>query len=446
MVYKKERSLNIKLRLTIMQFFQFFLWGAWLITFGAYASNTLKLSGTEIGAIYGTMGMASIFMPAIVGIIADRWINAEKVYGTLHVLGGIMLFIASQVNDANTLYWVMLLNSIVYMPSLAMSFSVAYSILTSKGLNVVTDYPPIRVWGTVGFIVAMWITSLLRLELSSAQLYIGSVSALFLGIYSFTLPACPPGNTGDNKSLLSSLGLDAFVLFKQTKMAIFFIFAMLLGAALQITNTFGDAFLHDFARNPLYQQNLAVKYPAILLSISQMSETLFILAIPFCLKKFGIKKVMLISMFAWVFRFGLFAFGNPGNGLWMLILSMIVYGCAFDFFNISGSLFVETETSPNIRASAQGLFIIMTNGIGAFIGARASGLVIDYFTTTSPSSSAVGAIHGLSSNLPMRDWHSIWLTFAGYSLVTALLFIPIFKYKHTPQVENKHSSSMAANI
>ena len=418
--------MHIKLRLTIMQFFQLFLWGAWLITFGAYAFNTLKFTGAQIGAIYGTMGIASIFMPGITGIIADRWVNAERVYGMLHIFGGIMLFIASQVTDANALYWIMLLNSMVYMPTLAMSNTVAYSILEKKGYNIITDYPPIRVWGTVGFIVAMWMTSLFKWELSAAQLYIGSISATCLGFYSFTLPACRPCNTGEKRTLFNSLGLNALVLFKRRKMAVFFFFAMLLGAALQITNTFGDAFLHDFAANPEYKDTLGVRYPAILMSISQMSETLFILTIPYFLRKFGIKTVMLISMIALVFRFGLFGFGNPGDGLWLLVLSMIVYGCAFDFFNISGSLFVEMEADPTIRASSQGLFMMVTNGFGAYIGAQGSGLVIDSLTT-------------MVGGAPSRDWHNIWLVFASYVLVTLLLFIPLFRYKHDPKkLENFH--------
>jgi NHS family xanthosine MFS transporter len=263
----------------------------------------------------------------------------------------------------------------------------------------------------------MWVVDLCGWSLSPLQLYIGSAAAFRLGLYAFTRPSCPPAKSQKKRTLISSLGLDAFVLFKQPKIATFFIFAMLLGAALQITNTFGTPFLQEFAKNPAYASLFAVTHPGILMSISQMSETLFILAIPFFLSRFGIKKVVLMSIFAWVLRFGLFGLGNPGDGLVLLVMSMIIYGIAFDFFNISGSLFIETEASPEIRASAQGLFMIMTNGIGAFVGGWVSGWVVDYFT----------AADG------MKDWQNIWFVFATYALVLGILFAIFFRYKHVPK-------------
>ena len=266
----------------------------------------------------------------------------------------------------------------------------------------------------------MWTVSLLGFEKSASQFYVAAGAALLLGLYSFTLPKCPPQSANSsNQSLVEILGLKSFALLRDRKMAAFFIFALLLGAALQLTNAYGDTFLHDFDKNSAYQNTLTVKYPAIIMSISQISETLFILAIPFFLRRFGIKQVMLFSMIAWVLRFGLFAYGDPGQGLWMIILSCIVYGMAFDFFNISGSLFVETQTQPSIRASAQGLFMMMTNGFGAVLGSSLSGVIIQHYFTD-----AAG----------VKDWHSIWLTFAGYSLAIAVLFVFIFKHKHTPQV------------
>jgi len=236
---------------------------------------------------------------------------------------------------------------------------------------------------------------------------------LILGLYAFTLPKCPPSKTAGKKGFVSAMGLDAFVLFKRKKMLIFFLFALGLGAALQITNALGGAFLDDFRTT--YPDSFGVKHPNILISISQISETLFILTIPFFLQRFGIKRVMLMSIFAWVFRFGLFGVGDPGPGLWLLVLSMIVYGMAFDFFNISGSLFVEKEADIKIRASAQGLFMMMTNGIGAFLGTYISGRVVAYFTHDG-----------------VKDWHSIWFSFAGYALVLGILFPLVFRYKHDP--------------
>jgi len=423
---------NIKLRLIIMNFLQFFVWGAWLITIGAYWFQTLpKLyplldpsthlsvwTGSAFGALFSTMGIASLFMPALMGIIADKWVNAEKLYGICHILGAIVLFTLPLIKDPVTMFWVMLVNMMFYMPTIALAIAVAYNALKNEGKDVIKDYPPIRVWGTIGFIVALWVVSLLHLETTSGQFYVASAAALFLGVYAFTLPKCPPKlDRTTSTSLIDALGLNSFALFKNRKMAIFFVFAMLLGAALQLTNAYGDTFLHDFNNIDKYKNLIAVKYPAIIMSISQISETLFILAIPFFLRKFGIKQVMFISMMAWVFRFGLFAYGNPGDGLWMIILSCIVYGMAFDFFNISGSLFVETQSDPSIRASAQGLFMMLTNGIGAVLGSSISGIVIQkYFTYTDDS----------------KDWHGIWLTFAIYALIVAVLFVILFKHKHDP--------------
>ncbi|MEJ5316937.1 MAG: nucleoside permease [Tenuifilum sp.] len=414
--------MNLKLRLTLMNFLQFFIWGSWLLTIGAYWFQTKQWSGTEFGAIFSTMGLASLFMPAIAGIIADRWINAERLYGIFHILGGVMLFIVPMVNNPTTMFWVMLVNMMFYMPTIALSITVAYSSMKSKGMDIIKEYPPIRVWGTIGFIVALWFISLMGFETSSTQFYVASMASFILGLYAFTLPQCPPLARGHKKSLVDELGLNAFKLFKSTKMAIFFIFAMLLGASLQLTNAYGDTFLHDFAKLPQFADLVAVKYPAIIMSISQISETLFILTIPFFLKRFGIKNVMLMSMVAWVLRFGLFAVGDPGPGLWMIILSCIIYGMAFDFFNISGSLFVETQSEPSIRASAQGLFMMMTNGFGAFLGSSISGIIIDKFFTI--PNAPEGAIQ--------FNWTGIWITFAAYSLVVAVLFAFLFKHKHNP--------------
>lgn len=409
--------MSIKFRLTILNFLQFFLWGSWLISFGGYLIVQLQFSGAQVGAIYATMGVASLFMPGLLGIIADKWINAERVLGMCHIIGAGLLFWASQVTDPNAMYWIMLLNSMMYMPTISLANSVSYNVLTQNRLDVVKDFPPIRVWGTVGFILAMWMVDVLGWGLSPMQLYIGSLAAFTMGLYSFTMPQCKPSKVVKSKSILSSLGLDAIILFKQRKMATFFFFAMLLGGALQITNTFGNTFLRDFANNPAYTDSFGVKYPNILLSISQISETLFILAIPFFLRRFGIKKVMLMSMLAWTLRFALFGVGNPGSGLYLLVLSMIIYGMAFDFFNISGSLFVEKESDTKIRASAQGLFMIMTNGFGASIGGFVSGIVVDHYTSTEG----------------IRDWGVIWMVFAAYALTVAILFAIFFKYKHVPE-------------
>jgi NHS family xanthosine MFS transporter len=411
--------MSIKFRLTILSFLQFFIWGAWLITIANYWFGTKQWGGKEFGDVFGTLGISSIIMPALTGIIADKWINAERLYGILHILGGLALVYITQIDDPQTFYYIILAAMIFYMPTISLSNSIGYTILKNNNFDVVKVFPPIRVWGTIGFIAAMWVTNLSGNKASSNMFLISAAASFVLGIYSFTLPKCPPQRLiSENATLTEKLGLNAFKLFANYKTALFFIFSMFLGGALQLTNMYGDVFLSDFEKVPQYADSFVVKYSTIIMSISQISETLFILAIPFFLRRFGIKTVMLISLFAWVLRFGLFAYGNPTTGLWMIIVSCIVYGMAFDFFNISGSLFIETTTSPAIRSSAQGLFMMMSNGFGAYFGAKISGIVIDkYFTLTDKS----------------RDWHGIWLSFSIYALVIAILFGILFKHKHNPK-------------
>ncbi len=409
--------MSLKFRLTVMSFLQFFVWGAWLITVGNYWFATKQWSGAEFGAIFSTLGISSIIMPALTGIIADKYINAERLYGILHILGGIALFYIPQVDNPSTFYWVIFAAMLCYMPTISLSNSVTYNILKTNKFDVIKVFPPIRVWGTIGFIAAMWLTNLSGNKASANMFYISAVSAFVLGIYSFTLPKCVPQKLiSQNATIAQKLGLDAFKLFGTYKMALFFLFSMFLGGALQLTNMYGDVYLSEFGKIPEYANSIIVKKSTLIMSISQISETVFILAIPFFLKRFGIKQVMLISMLAWVLRFGLFAYGNPADGLWMIIMSCIVYGMAFDFFNISGSLFVETTTDSTIRSSAQGLFMMMSNGFGALFGGLVSGVVIDKFFT----------LEGV------RDWHGIWLSFAGYALVIAVLFAVMFKHKHDP--------------
>lgn len=411
--------MNIKIRLTVMNFLQYGVWGAWLITLGAYLGGSLHFDGAQIGSFFATMGIASLFMPAVMGVLADRFIPAQKLLGLCHFAAAAFLIYGASQTQYGTLYTAILLSVMFYMPTIALSNSVAFNALEKSGLDTVKDFPPIRVWGTVGFICSMWMVDLLGLGLSSNQLYFSAALGILLGVYSFTLPSCPVNRNAGPSSLVDKLGLRAFTLFKQRKMAIFFIFSMMLGMSLQITNAFADGYIKSFGDVAVYGEQylgtFGVEHSTILISLSQISETLCILLIPFFLHRFGIKIVMLISMFAWVLRFGLLGAGDPGSGVWMFILSMIVYGVAFDFFNISGSLFVEHETSDSIRSSAQGVFMIMTNGFGAFIGSYIAGAVVKSF------------------NFPMS-----WYIFAAYSLVVAILFAIVFKYKHNPSEAPKH--------
>lgn len=411
--------MSIKLRLTAMSFLQFFVWGAWLITVANYWFGTKQWSGEKFGDIFATLGYSSIIMPALTGIIADKWLNAEKLYGILHILGGLFLACIPLAGSPVAFFGIIFGAMLCYMPTISLSNSIAYTILKNNNYDVVKVFPPIRVWGTIGFIAAMWLTNLSGNKASGNMFYISAVSAVILGIYSFTLPKCPPQKLiSENASLSQKLGLDAFKLFKNPKIAMFFVFSMFLGAALQLTNMYGDVYLSEFAKVPAYAESFVVKYSTIIMSISQISETLFILAIPFFLKRFGIKQVMFISMMAWFLRFGLFSYGNPQEGLWMIIVSCIVYGMAFDFFNISGSLFIETTTDSKIRSSAQGLFMMITNGFGAVLGSKISGWMIQKYYTSADG---------------VRNWQGIWLVFAIYALIVGILFLIFFKHKHDPK-------------
>lgn len=397
-----------------MSFLQFFVWGSWLITIGNYCGTTLQWSFSDFGAIFSTMGISALIMPTIMGFVADKWVNAERLYSILHLGNASAMLLLPTIDDPTVFFWVVLAAMICYMPTLALSNSIAYQTLNSANHDLIKIFPTIRVWGTVGFIAAMWITNLTGNKATAGQFYISAVAGILLAVYSLTLPKCPPQHKTEHANGKSNILKDALKLMTDYKMALFFIFSMMLGAALQLTNMYGDRFLSSFESVPQYADLLVVRYSTIIMSISQVSETLFILAIPFFLKRFGIKKVMLMSMFAWVLRFGLLAYANPADGLWMIILSCIVYGMAFDFFNVSGSLFVETTASSKIRASAQGLFMMMTNGVGAILGSSLSGIIIDkYF------------IHD-----DILDWSGVWLTFSAYALVVMILFALLFKHKH----------------
>lgn len=407
----------LKIRLALMNFLEFAVWGAYLTSMGTYLVN--HGMAQHIGIFYAMQGIVSIFMPAIMGIVADRWIPAQRLLGFCHLIAG--LFMGAMVYYANTaggdiafgtLFTLYSVSVAFYMPTLALANSVAYNALTKAGLDTVKDFPAIRVFGTVGFICTMWLVDLMGFQANEFQFATSGLIGILLFLYTFSLPACPVSSSNEKQSISEALGLKAFALFKQKRMAIFFIFSMLLGVSLQITNGFANPFITSFGSIPEYADTFGVQHANMLISLSQMSETVCILLIPFFMKRFGIKNVMLIAMFAWVLRFGLFGAGNPGSGVWMFILSMIVYGVAFDFFNISGSLFVDKSTDSEIRSSAQGLFMLMTNGIGATIGTLGAQQVVNHFT-----------VDGVT------EWQSCWYIFAAYALVVGIAFALIFRPK-----------------
>ena len=414
---------SIKLRLIVMNIIQWAVWGSYLTSMGSYLASVGL--ATKIGIFYAMQGIVSIFMPTIMGIVADKFIPAQKLLGICHGIAGAAMIGAGFYGmtggaelSFGLLFGLYALSVAFYMPTIALSNSVAYNILEKNGFDTVKDFPPIRVFGTVGFILAMLFVNFMtngdgvQYQHSYNQFYVSGILGLMMLTYCFTLPDCPciPASDG-NQSLSERFGLDAFRLFKDKQMAIFFIFSMLLGVALQITNGFANPFISHFKEVPEFAQTWGARNANALISISQVSETLGILLIPIAMKLFGIKRVMLIAMFAWVLRFGLFGAGDPGSGVWMLILSMIVYGVAFDFFNISGSLYVNMRTTSKIQNSAQGLFMLMTNGIGATVGTLSAQAIVNHFVY----------------NAAEPDWSAAWYTFAIYAVVVALLFMVMFK-------------------
>lgn len=421
---------SIRLRLIIMNIIQWAVWGAYLTSMGSYLASVGL--GPKIGIFYAMQGIVSIFMPTLMGIVADKFIPAQKLLGICHGIAGAAMCAAafygmsagSEVAFA-PLFSLYAISVAFYMPTIALSNSVAYKILEDNGFDTVKAFPPIRVFGTVGFICAMLFVNFVKggdgvqFQNSYNQFFTSGILGVAMFLYCFTLPACPCGaSEAKDQTLAERFGLNAFSLFKDRNMAIFFIFSMLLGVALQITNGFANPYISHFKVVREFAGSWGAENANALISISQVSETLGILLIPVAMRLFGIKKVMLIAMFAWVLRFGLFGAGDPGPGVWMLIVSMIVYGVAFDFFNISGSLYVNMRTSGKIQNSAQGLFMLMTNGIGATIGTLSAQAVVNHFTESFTATSGTYMV---------GDWSTVWYIFAGYALVVAILFMILFK-------------------
>ena len=468
----KNKSLQI--RLIVMNFLEFAVWGAYLTCMSRYlASHGM---GANIGWFYSIQGVVSLFMPALMGIVADRWMQAQKALSLCHLLAGLFMGAAGiyaltapsvQFAPLFTLYTV---SVAFFMPTIALTNSVAFNALVKAGMDTVKDFPPIRVFGTIGFIGAMWAVDLLHFQDTPWQFVISGGLSLILAVYSLTLPACEIKKVDGNVDLIDALGLKAFALFKQKKMALFFIFSMLLGMCLQVTNSYANPFLGSFEAMQEYSSTFAVQHSNMLISISQICEALCILAIPFFLKRFGIKNVMLIAMFAWVFRFGFFGVGNPGSGLIIFILSCIVYGFAFDFFNISGALYVDQETSPEMRSSAQGLFMMMTNGVGATIGVLGAQAIVTKLVPSvnwsaygvaqdeagkylwlefwdkikeiaTPSEELLETLRQIAvkAGEVWAGWQEAWYIFAGFALVVSIAFWIFFpKTPANKDIEVKH--------
>ena len=437
--------MSLKVKLSVMSFLQFAVWGAYLTSMGNYLASIGMAS--KIGLFYAVQGIVSIIMPAIMGIIADRWIPAQRLLSYCHILAALFIILAGYYGYSagmeatfSVLFALYSCSVAFYMPTIALSNSVAYSSLTNNNFDTIKTFPPIRTLGTIGFICAMLFvnfsgiqngifafnfgnnTGFVSFQNTYHQFFVSGILGIVLFLFCFMLPHCPVNKKEGKKSLSEALGLKAFSLFKERKMAVFFIFSMLLGISLQITNGYANPFITNFKELPEFAYSWGANNANALISLSQVSETLCILLIPFFLKRFGIKKVMIIAMFAWVLRFGFFAMGDPGSGVWMFVLSMIVYGIAFDFFNVSGSLFVDQETDKSIRSSAQGVFMMMTNGFGATIGMIGAQFVVNHFVFSQTD-----------INVQAEGWRISWFVFAFYALIVMFLFAVLFKYKHQPE-------------
>jgi len=418
--YCSSLNLTVRLRLVMVTFLQYAVWGAYLISIGRY------LAGVGLGSMikwfFAANGIVSLFMPALVGLVADRYIQAQRLLALCHALAGVFMlsaglycYSAEQVEFA-PLYSLYVCSIVFFMPTVALTNSVCYSIIRQGGGNPVKDYPPIRLFGTLGFICSMLSVNFVaingvRMQDSYTQLILSGILSLVLCLYALTLPECPTG-VGKAKSIRDALGLNAFSLFKKKNIAVFFVFCILMGTALQITNGYANTFLNSFSSNPVFAETFTVRNSNALLSLSQLSETLCFLLVPFCMKRLGIKKVLLMSMVAWVLRFGLLGIGTPDMpGVLLFVLSCVLYGIAFDFYNIAGSLYVEQNVDKSIRAGAQGLFMMMSNGIGATMGMIGAGAVMDRYVFKAAS----------------PDWSSAWFVFSGYMVAVTILFTLFFR-------------------
>ena len=411
---------SVKFRLVVLNFLQFAIWGAYLTSMGRYLGGYGL--GTNIGWFYSVQGIVSIFMPAVMGVVADRWVPAQRLLAFCHLVSAIFMSATGYIAMVegynvvfNDIFWTYTVSVAFYMPTLALSNSVSYTALERAGLDLVKVFPPIRVFGTIGFIVSMLLVDYTGFQNDYSQFFASAAWGMVLSVYSLSLPYCPVSRGGERRSFISAFGLEAFRLFGKKRMAVFFMFSMLLGVALQISNGYSNPFISSFGYIPEYAGTFAVEHTNMLISLSQMSEMLCILLIPYVLNKFGIKRVMLLAMMAWVLRFLFFAVGNPGfPGVFFFVMSMLVYGVAFDFFNISGSLFVNNEVPESMRSGAQGLFMLMTNGLGASIGIIIAQEIVNFFT---------------QNQTYFDGWSTVWCIFAGYSLFIAVLFAFVFKEK-----------------
>lgn len=429
--------MTIKNKLIVLSFLQYAVWGTYLTTLGNFLGSVGL--GEYVGIFYSVQGFVSIFMPPLLGIVADRFIPAQKVLGFSHfvsaffmLLAGFHVFLNPGDVSFSVFFTLYSIGVAFYMPTLSLSNSVAFNILTQYELDTIEEFPSIRVFGTIGFIIAMGLVDILGIQASVSQFTLSALFGVTVGTYSLFLPNCPVTKSNELISIKEKMGISMLKEFKEKNILMVFIFSIFLGISLQVTNGFSNPFISSYLSIPKYANTFGVLHSNLLISISQMSEALCILMIPLFLKKHGIKKVLIISMIAWILRFSFFGIGNPGTGVWFFILSMVIYGIAFDFSNIAGSIFVDSEIAPERRNSAQGFYQLMTNGLGATIGTLLAQLVVNRYCNWESVD-----VKGVETFLLIGEWSKVWAVFSIYSLLVLVAFTLLYKYKHVEKIEVK---------
>lgn len=392
-------GLKTRLQLSTMMFLQYFIWGTWYVTLNTYLGQTLGFTATQIGLCYGTFAIAAMISPFFVGLIADKYFATEKVLGAMHILGAILLIVASRATTFQLFYPALLLYTLSYAPTMALTNSLSFHQMENPG----KQFPGVRVLGTIGWIVANNVIGWLGFTLTVEQLYVGAAASLLLGLYSFTLPHVPPKK--EKKANLKELiGLDALSLFKNRSFATLMIASVLIFIPVSFYFGFTASFMADIGINTDIIPNR--------ISMGQMAEILFILILPFFITRFGVKRVLFVGITAWLVRFLLFANGDAGSGVWMIYTGIILHGVCYDFFVVTGQIFVDEKAPDNLKSSAQGLITFATYGLGMFIGTWFAGRTIDSLT--------VGGV---------PDWDKIWYVPTVIAAIVLVIFIFLFKEK-----------------